>query len=111
DLGLRLALDDFGTGYSSLGQLQRLPFDVVKIDRSFIVGLPGSRVALQLVRTILGMTQGLNMAAVAEGVETEAQRDVLHELGCNAMQGYLFGRPVPEWQIRRLLWAAAAQGP
>ncbi|HEX5460285.1 MAG TPA: EAL domain-containing protein [Steroidobacteraceae bacterium] len=109
DLGLRLALDDFGTGYSSLGQLQRLPFDVVKIDRSFIVGLPDSVVALQLVRTILGMTQGLNMAAVAEGVETEAQRDLLHELGCNAMQGYFFGRPVPEGQIRGLLRAAAVR--
>lgn len=108
-IGLRLALDDFGTGYSSLGQLQSLPFDVLKIDRSFIVGLPESRVALQLVRTILSMTQGLNMKAVAEGVETEAQRDLLHRLGCNAMQGYLFGRPVPEWQIRNLLRAAVQQ--
>jgi diguanylate cyclase (GGDEF)-like protein len=106
-LGLRLALDDFGSGYSSLGQLQRLPFDVVKIDRSFIVGLPDSKVALQLVRTIVGMAQGLNLTAVAEGVETEAQRDLLHELGCSAMQGYLFGRPAPEWQIRSLLRAAA----
>ena len=106
-LGLRLALDDFGTGYSSLGQLQRLPFEVVKIDRSFIVGLPDSKVALQLVRTIVGMAQDLNLMAVAEGVETEAQRDLLHELGCSAMQGYLFGRPAPEWQIRSLLRAAA----
>jgi len=110
DLGLRLALDDFGTGYSSLSQLQRLPFDVVKIDRSFIVELPDSLIALQLVRTILRMTQGLDKLAVAEGVETVAQRDVLHELGCSAMQGYLFGRPVPEWQIRSLLEAAANQG-
>ena len=109
DLGLRLALDDFGTGYSSLSQLQRLPFDVVKIDRSFIVELPDSVIALQLVRTILRMTQGLDKLAVAEGVETEAQRDVLHELGCSAMQGYLFGRPVPERQIRGLLEAAANQ--
>ena len=109
DLGLRLALDDFGTGYSSLSQLQRLPFDVVKIDRSFIVELPDSLIALQLVRTILRMTQGLDKLAVAEGVETEAQRDVLHELGCSAMQGYLFGRPVPERQIRGLLEAAADQ--
>src|SRR6185312_5540961 len=109
-LGLRLALDDFGSGYSSLGQLQRLPFDVVKIDRSFIVELPDSLIALQLVRTILRMTQGLDKLAVAEGVETVAQRDVLHELGCSAMQGYLFGRPVPEWQIRSLLEAAANQG-
>jgi diguanylate cyclase (GGDEF)-like protein len=106
-LGLRLALDDFGTGYSSLSQLQRLPFDVVKIDRSFIVGLPESGISLQLVRTILRMTQSLNKLAVAEGVETEAQRDLLYGLGCTAMQGYLFGRPVPERQIRGLLQAAA----
>jgi diguanylate cyclase (GGDEF)-like protein len=106
-LGLRLALDDFGTGYSSLSQLQRLPFDVVKIDRSFIVGLPDSGISLQLVRTILRMTQSLSKMAVAEGVETEAQRDLLYGLGCTAMQGYLFGRPVPEAQIRGVLQAAA----
>ncbi|MHB8812794.1 MAG: putative bifunctional diguanylate cyclase/phosphodiesterase [Steroidobacteraceae bacterium] len=106
-LGLRLALDDFGTGYSSLSQLQRLPFDVVKIDRSFIVGLPDSAVALQLVRTILRMTQSLGKLAVAEGVETEAQRDLLNGLDCSAMQGYLFGRPVPERRIRSLLQSAA----
>jgi diguanylate cyclase (GGDEF)-like protein len=107
-LGLRLALDDFGTGYSSLSQLQRLPFDVVKIDRSFIVGLPDSPVALQLVRTILRMTQSLDKLAVAEGVETEAQRDLLFGLGCSEMQGYLFGRPAPESEIRGLLQAAAS---
>ena len=111
DLGLRLALDDFGTGYSSLGQLQRLPFDVVKIDRSFIVGLPDSMVALQLVHTIVGMARSLNLTAVAEGVETEAQRDLLHELGCSTMQGYLFGKPVPESQIRSLFLKAAADSP
>lgn len=110
-LGLRLALDDFGTGYSSLGQLQRLPFHVVKIDRSFIVGLPDSMVALQLVRTILRMAQSLDKLAVAEGVETETQRDILHGLGCSAMQGYLFGKPMPERQIRDLLAAAAARAP
>jgi diguanylate cyclase (GGDEF)-like protein len=106
-LGLRLALDDFGTGYSSLSQLQRLPFDVVKIDRSFIVGLPDSGISLQLVRTILRMSQSLSKVAVAEGVETEAQRDLLYGLGCTSMQGYLFGRPVPEGQIRGVLQAAA----
>jgi diguanylate cyclase (GGDEF)-like protein len=106
-LGLRLALDDFGTGYSSLSQLQRLPFDVLKIDRSFIVGLPESAVSLQLVRTILHMTRTLGKLAVAEGVETEAQRDLLGELGCSVMQGYLFGRPVSEPQIRSLLQIAS----
>ena len=108
DSGVRLALDDFGTGYSSLSQLQRLPFDVVKIDRSFTMGLPENEVALQLVRTILRMTESLNKLAVAEGVETEAQRALLQSLGCSAMQGYLFGRPAPEEQIRALLRAAAS---
>lgn len=112
DLGVRLALDDFGTGYSSLSQLQRLPFDVVKVDRSFIVGLPEDAVALQLVRTILRMMDSLDKLAVAEGVETEEQRDLLQSLGCGAMQGYLIGKPMPESQIRDLLRAvcAAAQG-
>jgi diguanylate cyclase (GGDEF)-like protein len=109
-LGLRLALDDFGTGYSSLSQLQRLPFDVVKIDRSFIVGLPESVVSLQLVRTILHMTRTLGKLAVAEGVETEAQRELLGELGCSVMQGYLFGRPAAEPQIRSLLQIASKAG-
>jgi diguanylate cyclase (GGDEF)-like protein len=108
EIGVRLALDDFGTGYSSLSQLQRLPFDVVKIDRSFIVGLPEDDVALQLVRTMLRMTESLGKLAVAEGVETEAQRDLLEELGCGAMQGYLFGRPAPAQQIRSMLEAAAS---
>src|SRR6185437_2620919 len=112
DLGVRLALDDFGTGYSSLSQLQRLPFDVVKVDRSFIIGLPADPVALQLVRTILRMTESLGKLAVAEGVETQEQCNLLQSLGCGAMQGYLFGKPVAEEQIRELLLSAspAAQG-
>lgn len=108
EIGVRLALDDFGTGYSSLSQLQRLPFDVVKIDRSFIIGLPEDEVALQLVRTMLRMTESLGKLAVAEGVETEAQRDLLEELGCSAMQGYLFGRPAPAQQTRSMLEAASS---
>jgi diguanylate cyclase (GGDEF)-like protein len=108
EIGVRLALDDFGTGYSSLSQLQRLPFDVVKIDRSFIVGLPQDEVALQLVRTMVRMTESLGKLAVAEGVETEAQRDLLEELGCSAMQGYLFGKPTPAQQTRSMLEAAAS---
>lgn len=111
DVGIRLALDDFGTGYSSLAQLHRLPFDVVKVDRSFIVGLPQNAVALQLVRTILRMTESLEKVAVAEGVESEAQRELLERLGCRAMQGYLFGRPAPEGQTRSLLQAAAGSAP
>lgn len=107
-LGLCLVLDDFGTGYSSLSHLHRLPFEVIKIDRSFIVGLPDSPVALQLVRTILSMGHGLGKTVVAEGVETEAQRALLQRLGCDELQGYLMGRPMSELQMRARLLAEPA---
>lgn len=105
-LGVHLALDDFGTGYSSLSQLHRLPFEVVKIDRSFVAELPGSLVGLQLVRAIVNMAHSLDKEVVAEGVETEAQRKLLEQLGCDAMQGYLMSRPVPETELREMLLAA-----
>lgn len=98
-LGVHLALDDFGTGYSSLSQLYRLPIEVVKIDRSFVAELPGSRVGLQLVRAIVSMAHSLDKEVVAEGVETEVQRELLEQLGCDALQGYLIGRPVPEDEL------------
>jgi diguanylate cyclase (GGDEF)-like protein len=109
DLGVRLALDDFGTGYSSLSHLHRLPFDVVKIDRSFVKELPDSPVALQLVRTIVAMARILDKQIVAEGVETQAQRQLLQSLGCEAMQGFLFGDPVCEEQMRERLIAERAR--
>ncbi len=105
-LGVRLAMDDFGTGHSSLSHLHRYPFDVVKIDRSFVVELPDSKVASQLVRTIIRMAHGLEKAVVAEGVETEPQRDLLRSLGCDYMQGYLFGTPCTEAHLRPMLAAA-----
>jgi diguanylate cyclase (GGDEF)-like protein len=101
-LGIRIALDDFGTGYSSLSELHRLTFDVIKIDRSFVMDLPYSRTALQIARTIISMGHGLQKDVLAEGVETEGQRLVLHRLGCDAMQGYLIGRPVNAHAIREL---------
>jgi len=93
-LGVRLALDDFGTGYSSLSYLREYPIDTVKIDRSFIVGLPNDGVACRLVESIVLMCAALGKAVVAEGVETLAQRVFLDEIGCTRLQGYLLGRPM-----------------
>lgn len=94
-LGVRVAVDDFGTGYASLSYLRRLAVDVVKIDRSFIAGVGEVPADSAIVLGILGMAHGLNLVAVAEGVETEAQRDFLTVAGCDMAQGYFFARPAP----------------
>lgn len=94
DSGISLALDDFGTGYSSLNYLKRLPVDVLKIDKSFIDDLPHDKKAVNLVNGIIRIAHGLGLEVIAEGVEYEAQQKVLHELGCDMLQGYLFSRPV-----------------
>jgi diguanylate cyclase (GGDEF)-like protein/PAS domain S-box-containing protein len=93
-LGLRLAVDDFGTGYSSLSYLQRLPIDVMKVDRSFVRGIGASGHSESLVRTVLALGDMLGMQCVAEGVETLAQHDFLASLGCAHGQGFRYGRPV-----------------
>jgi diguanylate cyclase (GGDEF)-like protein/PAS domain S-box-containing protein len=91
--GAQLALDDFGTGYSSLTSLQRYKFSKVKIDRSFVAGLPNDPANLAIVRAVLGIGQDLGVDVVAEGVEHGAEADALTREGCVSMQGYLFGRP------------------
>lgn len=91
--GIVLAIDDFGTGYSSLSYLQKLPADVVKIDRSFILEL-GSVRGKALVQAMIGLLHGLGYWVVAEGIETEAIADVLREMGCNEAQGYLYAKPL-----------------
>ena len=93
-LGVKLHLDDFGTGYSSLSYLQRFSAHTIKIDRSFIRNLTESQESATLVRTIILMADALGMQVVAEGVETEAQLDYLKALGCDYLQGYLFGKPL-----------------
>jgi diguanylate cyclase (GGDEF)-like protein len=95
-IGLKLALDDFGTGYSSLSYLQRVPFDKIKIDRSFVSGAsdPGSRNAA-LIRAMVGLASDLKMQTTAEGVETKEELQLVRELGCSLVQGYIFGRPMP----------------
>jgi diguanylate cyclase (GGDEF)-like protein len=101
--GFSIAIDDFGTGYSSLSHLHRYPFSVVKIDRSFVLGIPRSRIAMQLAGTIIRMAHGLDKLVIAEGVETQEQRQALLEFGCDAMQGFLFGRAAPAAEFARLL--------
>ena len=94
-LGLQLHIDDFGTGYSSLSYLQHLPSQTLKIDRSFVLRMQDSPKGEELVHTIVKMAHNLGMTVVAEGVETETQRERLSSLGCEYLQGYLFSRPLP----------------
>jgi len=93
--GFRISLDDFGTGNSSLNYLTKLPLAQLKIDKSFVDELPDDPRDAMVAQTIIAMGQGLGLDVIAEGVETEAQRDFLAGLGCHAFQGYLFGRPMP----------------
>ncbi|MFG1289079.1 EAL domain-containing protein [Xanthobacter versatilis] len=93
-LGVRIAMDDFGTGYSSLSALSRLPIAELKIDRSFMLSIEQDKNALALATAVILIGQSLGMAVVAEGVETAAQADLLRTLGCHAVQGYLFARPL-----------------
>ena len=94
-LGVSFAMDDFGTGYSSLAYLAQLPLDQLKIEQSFVRNLTGNRNNETITRIIIILGQGLAMEVIAEGVETEAQREFLEAHGCQAFQGYLFSRPLP----------------
>jgi len=107
-LGVRVALDDFGTGYSTLTWLQRLPVDVLKVDRSFTESLGSDPAASGLVRGILHLAAELGLQVVVEGVETQEQLAVLHEVGCRLVQGYLLGRPAPGFPAPAGLVAAPA---
>ena len=102
-LGVCLAMDDFGVGFSSLGRLKTLRFHKVKIDRSFVAGLPGSEADQAIIRAILSVARELDMQCIAEGIETEQQLAWLRDNGCTLGQGYWYARPVPLNEFQRLL--------
>lgn len=107
--GVRIAIDDFGVGHSSLSALTRLPFDVVKIDREFVSGLPTERHAAAITETIIAMSKSLSLDVVAEGIETEEQAAFLRHAGAQYGQGYLYGAAMPPQEFADRVQTAAAQ--
>jgi EAL domain-containing protein (putative c-di-GMP-specific phosphodiesterase class I) len=103
--GVRLSIDDFGTGYSSLSYLHRLTVDSIKLDKSFVQSVDTDQIANRLVKAMIGVAHGLGLNVVAEGVETEAQREALLVAGCSLMQGFLFARPRPAGDLEEFLSA------
>ncbi len=97
--GVVIAIDDFGTGYSSLQMLMELPFDIVKLDRSFVQRMTDDPKCFELTRTLMAMSISLGMQTVAEGIETEGQVELLASLTCTYGQGFLFARPMAEEQF------------
>ena len=107
ELGVKIALDDFGTGYSSLSYLHRIPFDKIKIDKSFIDNIASNDRSLAIVQAVIMVAKTRNVTVVAEGVETEQQRELLRTVECSEMQGYLFSRPVPVQDLLQFFPARA----
>lgn len=105
DMGVKIALDDFGTGYSSLTYLERLPIDIVKLDRTFIKGISNVGQSNVIVESVIKLTHDLNLGIVAEGIETKDQLEFLKLNNCDYGQGYLFSKPVTEEEIEKLLLA------
>lgn len=103
-LGVQLSIDDFGTGYSSLSQLHSLPFDTLKIDRSFVYTVGPNGENAEILQTIISLAKNLQMGVIAEGIETEDQLQLLRNLGCDYGQGYLLSKPLPKEQITDLLY-------
>lgn len=103
DLGIRLALDDVGTGYSSLSYLRKFPLDVIKVDRSFVIGLGVDPDSTAIVHALVMLAKSLGMLVTAEGVEKQVQVDALSTLGCDLAQGYFFCRPMEPDQITDIL--------
>jgi EAL domain-containing protein (putative c-di-GMP-specific phosphodiesterase class I) len=106
--GIGLAIDDFGTGYSSLMQLRQLPFTEVKIDQAFIADIARSRDCRLIVQAITDLAHGLGLSATAEGVETIEQLRIVHEVGCDLVQGYLVSPPLPPAELKR--WRNSFRG-
>lgn len=105
NMGVHISIDDFGTGYSQLAYLKRLPASEIKIDRSFVEDMLVSRTDMSIVQATIGLAHALELRAVAEGIETESQAERLRQLGCDYMQGYYIGRPMPVDRLRDWLGA------
>ena len=103
--GVTFSMDDFGTGYSSLSYLKRLPLDQIKIDQSFVRDITTDKTDLVMVKTIVDLGENFEMHVIAEGVETDAQLELLKQSGCTSFQGYLFSKPVPVTDFIALLKA------
>jgi len=102
-LGIALSLDDFGTGYSSLSYLKRFPIDTLKIDQSFVRGLPDDTDDTAIAKAIISLARNLGIRVIAEGVENVAQMDFLRAAECDEIQGYYYSRPLPEEDFVRFL--------
>jgi diguanylate cyclase (GGDEF)-like protein/PAS domain S-box-containing protein len=109
EMGVRISIDDFGSGYSSLAYLKQLPVDELKIDRTFVIGISPNAEEVAIVRSAIDIGHSLGLTVVAEGVETQAAWDLLAELGCDMVQGYLITRPLPARQLGR--WLSAGWAP
>ena len=105
-MGIKIAIDDFGTGYSSLSYLNKFPADMLKIDKSFIDVMNSSESSRQYVATIISIGHVLNLDVISEGVETEDQLETLKTIGCDYIQGYLWGRPLPPEEAEKLVKAS-----
>ncbi|HCN91484.1 MAG TPA: bifunctional diguanylate cyclase/phosphodiesterase, partial [Oxalobacteraceae bacterium] len=103
DIGIKLSLDDFGTGYSSLNYLRRFPLDNLKIDRSFISGMTSNAHDAIIVEAVIALAHNLKLRAIAEGVETREELDLLAALGCDEIQGFYFSKPLPADEFKLLL--------
>src|SRR5882724_6317497 len=109
-LGIRISMDDFGSGYSSLSYLQAFPFDKIKVDRAFVMNLGRNPQSAAIVRAVIDLGHGLEMSIVAEGVETQEQLGFLSEEGCDAVQGYFIGKPLPIGQYATLVGRSVVNG-
>ncbi|MBW5446141.1 EAL domain-containing protein [Cohnella sp. CFH 77786] len=109
ELDVVISIDDFGTGYSSLSQLKRFPVQAIKIDKSFIQGIDSDRSNEKIVKAVIQLAHSMNLKVVAEGVETAAEKDLLRRYGCDELQGYLIGKPLPAASFEKLLDKLAVQ--
>lgn len=100
NMGIKLAIDDFGTGYSSLSYLKRLPIEKLKIDKTFIQGLPNNEEDVGIAQAIIALAKSLKLGIMAEGVESKEQRDFLVANGCENIQGYIYGKPMPADEMK-----------